>query len=248
MPLVWVEGDVTAPIKIGPWHALPCGWGISCSYSVNVTPADVTRAKRVVKIVQRIDEAPINEPEPYVPLERNHRLLDGLTSTPPTRYPDLHYYQGFKHSSHVHFNNPFFRSRRPEGFHTTLARYLYDIFIVFPQRKLANFTLAFLLPATYGGIHLTALRYEFPTHIESTLWQVSCYILMAAFPAAWCIETAARITRPLRWYNQILVLGPVFVLFSAARIFITVESFISLRSLTVGVYWIPSWLQMFPHL
>ena len=251
MPLVWVVGDVTTPIQLGPCHALPCGWGNGRDYSMHVTPADVTRAKRVVKIVQRIDEAPINEPEPYIPLERTP-LFDRATPIPHLRYPYLQYHQGFEHGSHVHFNNPFFRIYRYHGFYGSSTLYLRDIFINFPQRKVANFILALLLPATYGGIHLTALRYEFPTPIESTLWRVSCYILMAAFPAAWCGDIALKIIRPCwgwsRWYGTILVLGSVFVFFNAARIFITVESFISLRSLKVGVYWIPSWLQMFPHL
>ena len=39
----------------------------------------------------------------------------------------------------------------------------------------------------------------------------------------------------------------VLVVYSCARLYIVVESFISLRKVPIGVYYTPSWLQMIPH-
>ena len=39
----------------------------------------------------------------------------------------------------------------------------------------------------------------------------------------------------------------VLVVYSGARLYIVVESFISLRKVPIGVYYTPSWLQMIPH-
>lgn len=45
------------------------------------------------------------------------------------------------------------------------------------------------------------------------------------------------------------VLGRVFLLiYTLARIYIIVESFISIRHVRLGVYLMPSWVQMIPHL
>jgi hypothetical protein len=40
----------------------------------------------------------------------------------------------------------------------------------------------------------------------------------------------------------------LFLVGALGRIYLVVESFISLRSVPIGVYWTPSWLQMIPHL
>lgn len=41
---------------------------------------------------------------------------------------------------------------------------------------------------------------------------------------------------------------PVLVMYIVARVYIVLESFLSLRSVPLGVFLSPAWLQMFPHL
>ncbi|KAG4433820.1 hypothetical protein IFR05_010702 [Cadophora sp. M221] len=107
----------------------------------------------------------------------------------------------------------------------------------------------------YGGIHLAAMHSTFPTPIESTLWNSSCYILLgttriAAFFIA-CVAFANFLQSShqytfLPWlYIIFLVLymcgvGLLMLLYFSARIFIVVESFISLRHMPAEVYKTPA--------
>ena len=45
-----------------------------------------------------------------------------------------------------------------------------------------------------------------------------------------------------------LVMASVILLYVSARVFITVESFISIRKLPLGVYVTVNWANYFPHL
>jgi hypothetical protein len=38
------------------------------------------------------------------------------------------------------------------------------------------------LPIAYGGVHLSAWHFFFPTEIEGMLWKIACVSIMAAFP------------------------------------------------------------------
>jgi hypothetical protein len=51
---------------------------------------------------------------------------------------------------------------------------------------------------------------------------------------------------PFYWFY--LALGIlVLVAYGCARLYIVIESFLSLRRVPIGVYYTPSWLQMVPH-
>lgn len=39
-----------------------------------------------------------------------------------------------------------------------------------------------LLSALYGGLHLTAWNWNFPTQVEHMLWRVSCSLVAGAYP------------------------------------------------------------------
>ncbi|KAK4222246.1 hypothetical protein QBC38DRAFT_490295 [Podospora fimiseda] len=121
--------------------------------------------------------------------------------------------------------------------------------------------LAVILQILYGGIHLSAWNYEFPTATEELLWKLACIFIAAACPvmtiiASFFIYTIYR-TDTFRCHGCILALFMVFGFFLfvflllavfAARMYIVIESFISLRSVPIGVYWTPSWIQMIPHI
>ncbi|KAK4160307.1 hypothetical protein QBC43DRAFT_293034 [Cladorrhinum sp. PSN259] len=119
-----------------------------------------------------------------------------------------------------------------------------------------------LLPILYGGIHLSAWNFEFPSQAEGIAWKIACFVIAFMLPVetfgvwliapivdwlderdSWGISVISGI---LRLYAILLV--PIFTLCAVLfRIFIVVEAFISLRSVSIGVYWTPSWIQMLPH-
>lgn len=132
-----------------------------------------------------------------------------------------------------------------------------------------QFYIAMMLPAIYGGIHLAASSFDFPSVMESQLWLYSGLYIAIGLPIweamAWLmvIYGATGVTDTLLsclgcsntrvhkwfWTSMRSVLGRVFLLlYTLARLYIIVESFISLRHVPIGVYLTPSWLQMIPHL
>jgi len=113
------------------------------------------------------------------------------------------------------------------------------------------FVLFVVLPAVYGGIHLTAWDFEFLSGIERLMWNIACFDIIIT------MVVIVGLIWMMSWFGE----GPegsssiallvfyffLLVLFSLSRMFLVVESFISLRKIPIGVYWTPSWLQMIPH-
>lgn len=120
-----------------------------------------------------------------------------------------------------------------------------------------------VLPIIYGGIHLTAWAFDFPTSVERIIWRVCCIDIMATLVsifaitfALWMFEKSMdklicwvfgrwNVLDGAIWYNALYVM--IFI-YAVSRIFIVVESFISLRHVPIGVYATPAWIQMLPHL
>ena len=128
------------------------------------------------------------------------------------------------------------------------------------------FVLFVILPIVYGGIHLTAWSFQFASYSEQLLWKIACIDIMStAFVIiSWSIVAAyigtivssiicfltlsPRDPEPL---IKRLILVPMLVLsvlYALSRIFLVVESFISLRYVPIGVYATVPWVQNIPHI
>ena len=130
-----------------------------------------------------------------------------------------------------------------------------------------------LLGSLYGGIHLALWNYDFPTRVESRLWKISAVTLGSVpalfVPLVLLIDAFGRApflpspTDRLRnifprfcsGVTKMLVSGvpqilwPAALIYIFARIFIVVESFISLRHVPIGVYEGGlGWSKYIPHL
>jgi hypothetical protein len=104
------------------------------------------------------------------------------------------------------------------------------------------------LPVLYGSIHLVAWYYQFPTSVERIMWMASCLTLCVATPALVSLSSLPSLLFQGRMFSLLETCSfVVLLIYGAARIFLIVESFLSLRSLPIGVFWLPSWLQMIPH-
>ncbi|RSL55587.1 hypothetical protein CEP54_009324 [Fusarium duplospermum] len=110
--------------------------------------------------------------------------------------------------------------------------------------------LAVFLSALYGGIHLSAWNWVFPTAWESLVWKFACVTIAAVLPLyhifnkirvnAFALHDGLETTM-----HVVLVL--TLVIYMLARIYVIVEAFASLRYVPIGVYMAPVWVQMFPH-
>ncbi|KAK4205110.1 hypothetical protein QBC40DRAFT_65911 [Triangularia verruculosa] len=129
------------------------------------------------------------------------------------------------------------------------------------------FTIVMLfLPLVFGSVHLSAWNFDFPSTIESTLWKVSCLVIVSAVPGillTLCLVVLLhKMTEYCKWYSYGFVhrvadalvsmrtslLWFAVALLILVRVFLVVESFISLRSVPLGVYYTPAWIQMIPHI
>ncbi|KAK0670294.1 hypothetical protein QBC41DRAFT_390026 [Cercophora samala] len=126
----------------------------------------------------------------------------------------------------------------------------------------------------YGGIHFTARGFAFPTHVEAVLWKVSSITMMPTTHGVLLVMLARMfmdefanlrvdpkrhrqefgiIERTIRhatalgsWLSAFIAVLMLLAI-ATARVYILVESFISLRAVPLGVYYTPSWIQMMPH-
>jgi hypothetical protein len=126
----------------------------------------------------------------------------------------------------------------------------------------ALFALIAALTSVYGGIHMTAWNYNFPSTVERWLWRSSACTLL--IPVAWAWVSCRVVLRMMRrydrsygssgigsrlgWSSAILYVTLVFVVVAFARLFILFESFISLRSVPIGVYAAVPWANFIPHI
>ncbi|KAG9238995.1 hypothetical protein BJ875DRAFT_276092 [Amylocarpus encephaloides] len=106
-----------------------------------------------------------------------------------------------------------------------------------PSRALD--TWLFLLSSTaFGGIHLIAWNFVFPTSIEQTLWRVTSIYLTVSFPLSWGGGWALSEIPDNSLYDWIFVLifGVPPVLYGLGRMFIIVEMFRCLLFLPPEAY------------
>ncbi|KAI1640605.1 hypothetical protein F4809DRAFT_637408 [Biscogniauxia mediterranea] len=184
-------------------------------------------------------------------------------ASPGPRYPTAHYHAGFTAHPGNFFGGSTSSSYSSPGGPFFLGGSGGDMWDMLAYVRAHPLLLALLLvlPALYGGIHLAGWDLEFPSGAERACWRAACLLIVAAFPAllalahacaaaeAWvlargsglrALDCVAR-ARNAAWYG---VLGA----YALARLFIVVEAFISLRRVPIGVFWMPAWLDMVPHL
>ena len=140
-------------------------------------------------------------------------------------------------------------------------------------RNIKNHSLVSLVAFSlvYGSAHAAAWNAHFPTPTELLLWKVSSVALAAGIPLGFGIylcgtkydNVIKRINNLVSRYKRMewvfykcnKFIGSAFVLFLfslvlfvvLARLFLVVESFISLRSLPKGSYDVVPWTNYWPH-
>jgi hypothetical protein len=93
---------------------------------------------------------------------------------------------------------------------------------------------------------------HFPTPLEKWMWRFSCLMLLLptlVTTAKWITQMCGPKSNFYLYVNRALqvVMHPVIVAYFCARVFVVVESFISIRSLPVGSYETVQLSEYWPH-
>jgi hypothetical protein len=80
----------------------------------------------------------------------------------------------------------------------------------------------------FGGLHLLAWNYEFPTPIERRLWQASAIVTIATMPNLWLLTSAMTKSKTLddsiiAAFFLVSFIAIILFIFVASRLFILVE-------------------------
>lgn len=133
------------------------------------------------------------------------------------------------------------------------------------------------LTAVYGGVHLAAWNFQFSSRAESILWRTACVVIMGSSPFLLALptynflgnyvslmpisqfmasENNDRIPHVPFWLKILIFIirlcAKAFAVslslcYAASRLYLVVESFLSLRHVPIGVYAAVPWVQNLPH-
>jgi len=115
----------------------------------------------------------------------------------------------------------------------------------------------------FGGVHAAASNEYFPSIGEGWLWRSSSLYIMwsggvwltinflghmsCAFDDYWNRVLAGRAGK-ISYVALIVVCTMCGLAYAFARVFLIVESVISLRRMPISMYYSPNWSQLVPHL
>lgn len=111
------------------------------------------------------------------------------------------------------------------------------------------------LPLVYGGIHLATWDFHFASKTEHLLWKIACFDIMGTIPFGVLYFVGVELSFIFqdegfdKLYQSLVwaFYPPLTTLYALARLYIVVESFISLRHVPIGSYAAVPWVQDVPH-
>jgi hypothetical protein len=124
------------------------------------------------------------------------------------------------------------------------------------SRTVVLATLAFA-GLLYGGVHLAAWQTKFKTKAEEETWKISAITLAASGPLGVAVILSEKfykgdggMTGPECGLSIVLMLvvPASAILYLVARVYLIVESFLSLAYLEESTFVVPNWLQYMPHI
>ena len=125
--------------------------------------------------------------------------------------------------------------------------------------EFTNTVLCSLVLMCYGGIHLTAWNFHFPTKTEMWMWRWSGLLLLCTVPTIIIISAMGGIHSIFQKRNwevcdRLLTIIAALIMMALcagclfSRAFIVVEAFISLRAVPISVYAVLPWSNYIPHI
>ena len=110
-----------------------------------------------------------------------------------------------------------------------------------------------ILSIFYGGLHASSWNGHFPTAREQLLWRIASCIVAGGGLLLWTLNFVYDAWLWDFGNLEITVVWGLFcatfsVVFAAARFYLVIESFISVRNLPVGAFSTVVWVNFLPHI
>jgi hypothetical protein len=120
-----------------------------------------------------------------------------------------------------------------------------------------------LATIAYGAVHTAAWHDFFPSAFEQWMWRASALYIMWSGLVWLSINVLAQVfpavdrywvkalNGHLHWWHYVVLLGLCTICgtcYIAARLYLVVEAFVSLRQLPASAYLTPDWSLLIPHL
>lgn len=108
-----------------------------------------------------------------------------------------------------------------------------------------------ILSVLYGAAHVAAWNAHFPSTVEMILWRISSVSTGTFFISTWAGIAIAKLRKGQfdSLMDNVIVILLILncLVFIPSRFFLTLESFLSLRSLAKGSFETVSWSNYWPH-
>lgn len=157
---------------------------------------------------------------PLLPCLKNGRPESNVTYQPP-----------FQQQSNILMHQ---EGHEPQG--------AFDIFWAILVETILGYVAYAATFNIYQVMHSVAMPWHLPSQAEDRLWTTACILPNLETTVLFIIHSIGN--RSIRK----TVFPILYFLFILARLFLVIESFISIRNVPIGVYLVPGWLQMIPHL
>ncbi|GJJ06822.1 hypothetical protein Clacol_001018 [Clathrus columnatus] len=170
------------------------------------------------------------------------RNLDTSTSQSNSRRMDVITLAKFLHGS---LYNEISFSRRLQ------VPTFYSGFFLKTTRGIWTYLAGVLTAAVFGGIHLFAWKYEFPSRMELWLWRLSALVIVGAPPIIFIpVSILIRNKAKQHFYFRLskMILPSLVLLYVIARLVILVLAMISLKTLSPRALTDVEWLKFVPYI
>ena len=213
------------------------GQALDCGFHLSKLPQDISYLKLSYKDVRRWTMA-----AEYIKLQQKQSSKGTGSETDElafTECPGL---------SLVASNLPY------EGFSGRPVDLIFDSMFGESIQESSMFFNIWILSLIYGGVHLTAWDYPFPSSAERTLWKLSGFGMMGVLPILlvfWLPIFTEEWGRKSKKFMEFATLScglALLAFYLFCRAYLVVESFISLRQVPLGVYSTVPWVQSIPHI
>ena len=105
-----------------------------------------------------------------------------------------------------------------------------------------------IVAAIFGGLHLIAWGFQFPSHVEQLLWRIGS-LTITGFPTiSLAVLLLDKFGIRIDLFTLTVLRGPGLVAYMLARVLLITQAVVLLRTQPESAFYAIDWTRFFPHL